>query len=319
MTPSLGTVSAAVDALRRGGTIILPTETVYGLGAHALNVRAVARIFEIKRRPRFNPLIVHGWNFAMLCPLIAHLPDEARALGERYWPGPLTLVLPKTDRVPDLVTAGHPSVAIRIPSHPIALALLEAFGEPVAAPSANLFGQLSPTSFEDLDPEVLRSVEVCLEGGPCDVGLESTIISFLGPPTLLRAGAISLEALTDFLGPIRNHTAPTDRPIAPGQLLSHYAPRTPLRLATPSSPLPSGIRVGLVALRAESVDVGEYTVIERLSPTGDLREAAQNLFSSLKRLDGASLDLIVAHPVPREGLGAAINDRLHRAASGQWL
>jgi L-threonylcarbamoyladenylate synthase len=313
-------LSLAVDALQRGGTVILPTETVYGLAADALKEAAVARIFEIKQRPHFNPLIVHGALIEMLEPLVTHFSEEAKLLARRYWPGPLTLVLPKHPSVPDLVTAGQPSVAVRIPRHPLALAVIRAFGGPVAAPSANSFGRLSPTRFADLTPEILGAVDAALDGGPCEVGVESTIVSFLQPtPHLLRSGAIPLEELRALLESIEDHTGPTHAPVAPGQLLSHYAPQTPLVLSTPGTRVPKGLRVGLIALTAQYADLSEYASIERLSVAGNLTEAAQHLFSSLKRLENASLDLIVAHLVPETGLGKAINDRFYRAASGRWL
>ena len=228
----------------RGGVVAFPTETVYGLGANAFDRAAVQRVFEIKNRPRFDPLIVHVADARQVRDLVRDFPAEARMLARRFWPGPLTLVLPKIDRLPDLVTAGLPTVAIRIPNHALALALLEEVGSPVAAPSANPFGMLSPTTAEHVRDQLGDQVDVILDGGPCAVGVESTIVSFCGArPTLLRPGGIAAEDLEAVLGPLVCPSPHEPVPLAPGRLPRHYAPRTPL-VALLGSARPSGRPAG---------------------------------------------------------------------------
>jgi L-threonylcarbamoyladenylate synthase len=304
------------DILRKGGLVIFPTETVYGLGANALDARAVARVFEAKQRPRFNPLIVHVRGQRQAETLVREFPPKARTLAERFWPGPLTVVLPKADLVPDIVTAGLPSVAIRVPAHALAQELLRESDVPIAAPSANRFGGISPTMAGHAEEETSNDADLVLDGGPCAVGVESTVISFLnGRPTMLRPGGVPAEDVRRVIGDL--HEAPSEepRPLSPGRLARHYAPRTPLFVAS-STPAPvPGKRAGLLAISARTPAAG-FTVKEILSPDGDMREAAANLFSALRRLDAKGLDLIVAESVPDKGIGAAIMDRLRRACSG---
>lgn len=310
-------VASAAELLRRGGTVAFPTETVYGLGAHALDPRAVARIFEVKGRPRFDPLIVHLSSAAALEVVAAEVPWEARELGRRFWPGPLTLVLPKRPVVPDITTSGLPTVAVRVPDHPVALELLCRAGVPVAAPSANPFGRVSPTRAEHVIEQLAGDVDAILDGGPCQVGVESTIVSLAGPrPALLRTGGVPAEDVESLVGPLEWPAGPGQPLLAPGSLASHYAPRTPVVLAEPEAFASAPGRVGLLSL-AEPASRAGYTAVEVLSPSGDLREAAANLFSALRRLDARGLDLIVAAPVPGSGLGAAIRDRLRRASAAR--
>ncbi|MEW6488377.1 MAG: L-threonylcarbamoyladenylate synthase [Thermodesulfobacteriota bacterium] len=312
----LGEVAAAAELLRRGGTVAFPTETVYGLGAHALDPAAVARVFEIKGRPRFDPLIVHLAGPEALGAVAAEVPPAARELARRFWPGPLTLVLPKRPEVPDLTTSGLPTVAVRVPDHPLALDLLSRAGVPVAAPSANPFGRVSPTRAEHVFEQLAGAVDAILDGGPCRVGVESTIVSLAeGRPVLLRPGGLPAEELEAVVGPLERPGNPAGRPLAPGSLVSHYAPRVPLVLASPGAPPPPG-RIGLLALGEPESRAG-YAAVEVLSPSRDLREAAAHLFAALRRLDARGLDLIVAEPVPEEGLGRAILDRLRRAAASR--
>lgn len=309
----------AAEALRAGGLVAFPTETVYGLGARAHDALALAKIFEAKRRPFFDPLILHVADTSQFEALIA--PEARRdprseALRARFWPGPLTLVLPKAGDVPDLATSGLSTVAVRMPAHPVALDLIRAAGFPLAAPSANPFGRLSPTTAAHVQGHFTAGIELILDGGPCAVGVESTIISLAGETaTLLRAGGIPREAIEAVIGPIAAASATAERPQAPGQLPGHYAPRTPLRiLADGEAPDPGGSRVGYLAFRHGPAR--PYAAVEILSPTGDLREAAARLFACLHRLDAAGLQGILAEKVPETGLGEAIMDRLRKAAAG---
>jgi L-threonylcarbamoyladenylate synthase len=328
--PSSGEISRAAEMLRAGGLVAFPTETVYGLGAHAFDERAVARIFDVKGRPRFDPLIVHVASREELARLVVDVPPAAWKLADRFWPGPLTLVLGKHADVPDLVTAGCPTVAVRIPDHEVALALLLAADLPVAAPSANLFGRISPTTAAHVLEQLGDSVDLILDGGPCRVGVESTVVQVTASgAVLLRPGGTPLEEIEAAIGKV---TVPPALPVAenaallsPGTLPQHYAPRTPLTLLgvagdlsavldsqdgrTKSAPL----RVGLLSFANPAVRES-LAMIEVLSPSGDLCEAAANFFAALRRLDAGGLDLIVAEMFPEQGLGRALNDRLRRAA-----
>ena len=311
----------AVEALRAGRLVGLPTETVYGLGANALDPVAVALVFELKGRPRFDPLIVHVADVAAARALVAAWPEEAERLAAAAWPGPLTLVLPKRDHVPHLVTAGLASVAVRVPKHPLTLELLRRVGLPIAAPSANRFGGVSPTTAEHVRGELGSRIELVLDGGPCATGVESTVISLLeSRPRLLRPGGLTVEAIEALVGPLLPPPpSPADDPggrASPGMLSRHYATRTRLVLAGSDAEADRwvrGRRAGL--LQATGPGRGDFAVIEELSPRGDLVEAAAGLFAAMRRLDAAGLDLIVARPPREEGLGRAIVDRLRRAAA----
>jgi L-threonylcarbamoyladenylate synthase len=307
----------AARFIRAGGVVAFPTETVYGLGANAFNDRAVARVFELKARPRFDPLIVHIASPNEVESLAGSFPSAARELAEQFWPGPLTLVLTKHPIVPDIVTSGLPSVAIRLPDHPVALALIRTAGVPIAAPSANPFGRTSPTTAAHVAEQFGEQLEMILDGGACRVGVESTIVSFLGPtPVLLRPGGIPLEDIEAAIGLVTVQTACGERPLAPGQLANHYAPRTPLRLLQHVYSPPVEGRVGLLSFRRPLHSAG-LAAVEVLSETGDLQEAAANLFAAVRRLDAQRLDLILAEPVPETGLGRAMMDRLRRASAGR--
>jgi L-threonylcarbamoyladenylate synthase len=308
-------IERAAMLLRNGRVVAFPTETVYGLGANALDPVAVARVFEIKRRPRFDPLIVHVAELCQLNILVTELPESARKLIHFFWPGPLTIVLPKSEHVPNIVTAGLHTVAIRMPDHPVALTLIRKAGVPIAAPSANLFGHVSPTTAEHVRQQLGEAVDFVLDGGRCPVGVESTVISILGnTAALLRPGGMPLEEIERVIGPVQR-CAEIQRPMSPGQLLHHYAPWTPLILREHGVPEP-GLRCGLLSFTTPTSTEG-FVAVEVLSTTGDLREAAANLFAALHRLDAMHLDLIVAELVPDVGLGLAINDRLRRAARKQ--
>ena len=310
ISPSNVARSAAV--LRSGGVVAFPTETVYGLGAVVWDARAVARIFEIKGRPAFDPLIVHVRDRAMLLRVATEVPDAAEALIERFWPGPLTIVVRKERAVGDLVTAGLATVAVRMPAHPVARALLAETGEPLAAPSANPFGRLSPTRAGRVADGLGESVDLVLDGGPSEYGVESTIVTLEPRPTLLRAGAIEAEAIEAVIGPLLRR-APPGPALAPGQLPVHYAPRTPLRVIEPARvPLSERARAGVLALQDRFEG---YAAARRLSEGADLREAATVFFESLHELDALGLERIDAQPLPERGLGLAMMDRLRRAAA----
>lgn len=304
-------IDRAAALLQNGGVVAFPTETVYGLGANALDARAAARIFEIKARPSFDPLIVHVADDAMLARVAAHVPPLARELARRFWPGPLTLVLEKQPAVPDLVTAGLPTVAVRMPVHPVARTLIERAAVPIAAPSANPFGYLSPTSAQHVERMLGDRVDLILDGGPAQHGVESTIVMLEPQPALLRHGALPVEAIEAVTGPLLRELPDAARPLAPGRLPQHYSPHVPIRIVDPASvPMRERADAALLAFR-ESVP--GYRDVRVLSPAGDLREAAAHFFSYLHELDASGAARIDAEPVPQTGLGAAIMDRLNRA------
>lgn len=299
-------IASAAKVLAMGGLCAVPTETVYGLGADARNDQAVARVFEAKARPQFNPLIVHLPSVEA-AEKIAVFNDAARALAQAFWPGPLTLVLPLREgsELSPLVTAGLDSVAIRIPSHPLAAKVLRAFGGPIAAPSANPSGKISPTRAEHVLTGLGGRIEAILDGGACDVGLESTIVGLTGTPVLLRPGGLPIEAIEACLSaPLARHDA-SAAINAPGQLSSHYAPDALMRLNA-DAVLPGEILLGFGAAPNAAIN---------LSPSGDLVEAAAALFHALRALDARGVSKIAVSPIPMHGLGAAINDRLSRAAA----
>lgn len=309
-------IDEAAAVLRGGGLVAFPTETVYGLGADAFNPRAVARVFEVKARPSFDPLIVHLADAADLARVSPADDPRVGALAARFWPGPLTLVLPRRPEVPDLVTSGLDTVGVRVPAHPAARALIAAARTPVAAPSANPFGYVSPTTAAHVAEVLGSAVDLVLDGGPCRVGVESTIISLAGDdPVILRPGGVPREALEGALGVRLQLAGRVARPSAPGQLEKHYATHTPLRIlpGPAGPPPPSTSRVGLLAWRAEGPE--GYAAVEVLAPDGSPETAAARLFAALRRLDGAGLDLILAEPCDEAGLGHAIMDRLRRAAA----
>jgi len=310
-----GMIRQAAKTIQKGGVVAFPTETVYGLGANAFNPLAVARIFEVKKRPHFDPLIVHVVRQHDLKKLVTETPSKAIKLMERFWPGPLTLVLSKKEEVPDIVTSGLPTVAVRMPKHPIAQSLIEQSGCPIAAPSANLFGQLSPTTAGHVHEQLRDQIDLILDGGPCEVGVESTIVSFAGEtPALLRPGGVTLEEIESVIGAVEvgSHQ---EKISAPGMLPRHYAPRTPIMInwSEESLKVYKNKKIGFLAFQSP-MDALKCSHVEILSKKGDLREAAANLFSAIRRLDALDLDLILAESVPETGLGRAIMDRLRRAS-----
>jgi L-threonylcarbamoyladenylate synthase len=315
-------VARATALLKRGEVVALPTETVYGLAADALNAIAVAKIFEVKERPHFDPLIVHLPDRDWLEKIAALPPRDRRTilrLADQFWPGPFTMVLPKRKRVPEIVTAGLDTVAVRISAHPVFAEVVRAFGKPLAAPSANRFGRISPTTAQHVLNELDGRIPLIVDAGPTEHGIESTIVTVRnGRIEILRRGPITAEELrgigfqpmTD--GPEANGTVR-----APGQLPSHYAPRTPLKIidaVKTFSPKPNR-RAALLAWHPPSrSESSQFAAVRILSERQDLREAAANLFRYLRELDALGVDLIVAERVPSRGLGEAIMDRLQRAA-----
>jgi L-threonylcarbamoyladenylate synthase len=300
-----GRIEAAVAALRAGRLVILPTETVYGLAADAADPGAVARVYEAKGRPAFNPLIAHVADLTA-ARRVARFDDRAVTLAQAFWPGPLTLVLPVLEdaAVCDLARAGLDTVALRAPAHPLAQALLGAFGGPLVAPSANRSGRPSPTTFADAMEETGASAAAALDGGPCAVGLESTVVALLDHPRLLRPGAVTRAQIEALIGPLAE--ADDDAKRSPGRLARHYAPRSPVRLDADRP------REGEAWLAFGPAPAGP--AIWNLSPSGDLTEAAANLFAFLRAADRTAPAAIAVAPIPHHGLGEAINDRLRRAA-----
>ncbi|MGA8532903.1 MAG: L-threonylcarbamoyladenylate synthase [Candidatus Tumulicola sp.] len=312
VAPTPENLDRAAAMLRNGGVVAIPTETVYGLAANVFDAAAVARVFEIKRRPSFDPLIVHVVDEAMLARVVTEVPPMARTLIERFWPGPLTLVLYKRPAIPELVTSGLATVAVRMPAHPVARELLSRAGVPLAAPSANPFGRLSPTRAEHVDRMLGDRVDLIVDGGAAECGLESTIVGLVPAPTLLRPGAIAAEEIEQAIGALCQPVDP-GLPVAPGRLPQHYAPRTPVRLVHPQAvPLGERGRAGFIGLSQPSEGYAQARV---LSDGGDLREAAARLFETLHELDEAGLERIDVEPVPEQGLGIAIMDRLRRAST----
>lgn len=312
VAPTEANLIRAAEIIRQGGLVAFPTETVYGLGANALDAQAAARIFEAKQRPSFDPLIVHVADPAMLAQVVREIPARAQELMSRFWPGPLTLVLPKSDAVPGIVTSGLPTVAVRMPGHPVALELIRRAGLPIAAPSANPFGYLSPTRALHVERMLGERVDLILDGGPTTFGVESTILLLTEKPVVLRFGAVSLEDLQAVLGRVEVQVGEQEKPLVPGQLPQHYAPRTPIQIARPEQ-IPPEVRQRVGFLAFKEVPKG-FKVVKVLSVTGDLREAAAHLFEALHQLDRLGLEVIYAEPVPEQGLGRAIMDRLRRAS-----
>jgi len=309
--------TAAVELLREGEIVALPTETVYGLAADALNPIAVAKIFEAKERPRFDPLIVHLPDRESL-EKVVDLPAQHRQLilklADTFWPGPFTMVLPKREIVPEIVTAGLETVAVRVSAHSVFSEIIRGFGKPLAAPSANRFGRISPTNAQHVLDDLKDRIPLIIDGGPTAHGIESTIVAICaGKINILRRGPITEDQLSEF-GKIDNFTS-VEKLSAPGQLPTHYAPKTRLRLIEDINSLASdeNQRIGLLAW--SPIESGKkFAAVRCLSERQDLREAAANLFRYLRELDAKDVDLIVAEQVPEVGLGAAIMDRLRRAA-----
>ncbi|MFY9253431.1 MAG: L-threonylcarbamoyladenylate synthase [Fuerstiella sp.] len=310
----------AADLLKNGRLVAFPTETVYGLGADARNSDSVAGIFESKQRPTFDPLIVHVANESAARRLVTEFSPLAERLAAAFWPGPLTLVLPKRPEISDLVTSGLPGVGVRVPNHPVALELLRLAGCPIAAPSANLFGRISPTTAQHVLDGLNGRIDGVLDGGACGVGVESTVLSLMTEqPTVLRPGGLPIEDIEAVIGPVlrasANSALDDAAQLAPGMLSRHYSPTTLLRLIEPDSfaIAMEGQKCGLMTY-GPIHDNGNFSKVQQLSEFSDLKTCAANFFAALRSLDAAGLDVIIARRFPETGLGIALNDRLQRAA-----
>jgi len=310
-------IQKAAELLRAGEVIGIPTETVYGLAGNAFAPKAVARIFEVKNRPSFDPLIVHTHAIDNVHGFVKNIPKPALQLAEAFWPGPLTLLLPRTTAIPDLVTSGLDTVAVRIPNHPLTLELLSQLDFPVAAPSANPFGYVSPTQPAHVDEQLGNKIPYVLDGGPCTVGVESTIVGFEDEqPVIYRLGGIPVESIEQIVGAVKVQPRSGPKPNAPGMLKSHYAPKKKVIIGDITQLLnsyPPG-EVGIISLQKRFSEISPARQVI-LSETGDLSEAAQRLFFALRQMDKLPVQYILTSYVPNEGLGRAINDRLQRAAA----
>ncbi|MBN2873904.1 MAG: threonylcarbamoyl-AMP synthase [Spirochaetales bacterium] len=321
LTTSAHDLERAAEAIREGLLVAIPTETVYGLGADAWSKVALARVFEAKRRPSFDPLIVHVAEPDAADEVADVSVPYAATLAARFWPGPLTMVLPKRERVPDLATSGLPTVAVRCPAHTFARQIIRRSGVPVAAPSANPFGYLSPTRAEHVVAQLGDRVDFIVDGGRCPVGVESTVLDLSSdPPLVLRPGGLPVELIAEVIPGVRVFDRATTSPRAPGQLPSHYAPARPLYLvesARVSDARPSGraavLCFGTTSARA-ALDSGRWARVVDLSPGEDMVEAAAALFDILHELDAAGFDELWAERLPDDGLGLAVNDRLYKAS-----
>lgn len=308
--------SQAAEWLLKDELVAIPTETVYGLAANIFHDEAVKKIFALKQRPLFNPLIVHIAEWEQLGGLVTSIPDKAITLAKAFWPGPLTLLLPKQEKVSDLITAGKKNVAVRIPQHPLTLELLRMLSFPLAAPSANPFGSISPTTAQHVFRYFNPELKMILDGGDCRSGIESTIVGFEeDQPIVFRLGAITIEELEQCVGPVQLRQHQNEQPDAPGMLDKHYSPLTPTYLSDdPLSLLPTleGKRIGILWFQ-QAIDHPFIAYAEVLSAQGDLSESAAHLYAALHRLDHQQLDAIIVEQLPNTGLGRSMNDRLQRA------
>lgn len=313
--PPWTSVSEAARLLKEGEVVAIPTETVYGLAGNAFDPNALAKIFAAKERPTFDPLIVHICDVAQLTDIAKNIPEAAYKLAEAYWPGPMTMILPKKDCIPDLCTSDLPSVAVRFPSHPVAQAIIRESGLPLAAPSANLFKHVSPTTAEHVAAQLADRIAGIVDGGPCAVGVESSIISLVGEtPTVLRPGAITPEMFAKVLGKV-NVKESTSKPgqamQAPGQCDTHYKPQVPLFFGE----VPAGYTLPEHTVRiAFGTQAGPIPATVNLSETADMTEATAKLYAFMHDLDQPQNDLILVDPIPNVGVGMALNDRLKRAS-----
>ncbi|HEU5289249.1 MAG TPA: L-threonylcarbamoyladenylate synthase [Cyclobacteriaceae bacterium] len=306
-------IEKASQLLMQNELVAIPTETVYGLAGNALNKNAVTKIFKVKDRPEFDPLIVHVADLIQAKDFVTDIPEQAQQLADEFWPGPLTLVLKKKKIIPDLVTAGLDTVGIRCPDHSLTQQLLRKLSFPLAAPSANPFGYVSPTKPEHVEEQLGGKIQYILDGGSCSVGIESTIVGFEDDtPVVYRLGGLSLEKIESTIGKVKSMTHSMSNPKAPGQLKSHYAPRKKVFLGAIEELLQSypAHESGILTFQKDFNSPFQYI----LSPSGNLEEAAQNIFEALRSFDKMPVDVILAEPVPNTGLGRAINDRLQRAA-----
>lgn len=307
-------VNAAAAILRSGGLVAIPTETVYGLAANAFDPDAIVKIFEAKRRPFFDPLICHTDTLEKVKTFVDYIPEKAFELAKVFWPGPMTLILPKKHNIPDIVTSGLDTVGVRIPDHPMTLELLSKLDFPLAAPSANPFGYVSPTTAQHVADQLGDDVDMILDGGPCSVGVESTIIGFEEDDIVVyRLGGLSIESIEKVVGNVQLSVNESSNPVAPGQLKSHYAPLKPLLVGDVMSLIKQhpGKKAGIISFYKSYDGVAKQII---LSPAKNLNEAATKLFAAIRELDKADVEIIFAEVFPDEGLGRAINDRLKRAS-----
>ncbi|MEH6769400.1 L-threonylcarbamoyladenylate synthase [Maribacter arcticus] len=316
MTIISNDIGRAVEILNNEDVVAIPTETVYGLAGNIYSDKAIRKIFEVKQRPLFNPLIVHLHSVEQLDEIVSEFPIKAQLLADAFWPGSLTLILKKKSNIPDVITAGKDTVAVRIPNHPVTLKLLKELSFPLAAPSANPFNRISPTNSLHVESYFKNSIKMVLEGGECKNGLESTIIGFENnEPVLYRLGAIALEEIENVVGKINVKNKKEKAPDAPGMLAKHYAPKTKTYLVNDIKKFIKGNgdkTIGVVSF-TEDMNASNIEHVEILSKSGDLKEAASKLYSALHTLDDLNLDMIVAQRFPDVGLGKSINDRLERA------
>ena len=311
-------IDLAKSFLEQGQLVGIPTETVYGLAGNALNPESVALIFETKNRPAFDPLILHTSSMDRVSDFVTEFPEKLLTLAEYVWPGPLTLLLPRKSIVPDLVTSGLDRVAVRVPKHPLTLALLETLDFPLAAPSANPFGYISPTSPAHVNAQLGEKIPYILDGGPCEVGLESTIVGMEGAEIVIyRLGGLEIAEIEKLVGPVKIKDHSSSNPQAPGLLESHYSPRKPFVLGNLKDLIGEHLEkktdFAVLSFSDYYAEVSTGNQIA-LSPNKNLHEAAKNLFAAMRKLDEGKADLILAELLPEEGLGRAINDRLKRAA-----
>ena len=309
-------IQKAASLLKQGKLVAIPTETVYGLAGNAFDKQAVLSIFETKNRPQFDPLIVHSSSVEWVKQHVKEIPPLAKMLMDEFWPGPMTLVLPKQEIVPDVVTSGLDSVAVRVPSHPMTQELLRKIDFPLAAPSANPFGYVSPTTAQHVNDQLGDKIEYILDGGPTTVGLESTIIGFEEQkPVVYRLGGLSIDVIEELIGPVEVTLNQSSDPKAPGMLKSHYAPGKPLYFGNPSKMISKfeGKRIGFLGFTKQLPFLPPDRQLI-LSPKGDFHEAAVNLFAFMREFERFPVDVILAEQLPETGLGKAINDRLRRAA-----
>ena len=303
----------AIEILNNDDVVAIPTETVYGLAGNIYSEKAIKKIFQVKQRPLFNPLIVHIHSIEKIHDIVSEFPDKAKILANAFWPGSLTLILKKKSNIPDLITGGKDTVAVRIPNHPVTLSLLKQLSFPLAAPSANPFNRISPTSSLHVEDYFKNTISMVLEGGECKNGIESTIIGFENnEPVLYRLGSISIEDIINVIGQIKIKNNKEIAPNAPGMLAKHYAPKTKTYLVNDVENFVKNYQNKKVGILRFSEDIHSINVVhvEILSKTGDLKEAASRLYNSLHKLDNLNLDMIVAEIVPDFGLGKSINDRL---------
>ncbi len=310
-------IGKAKELLEQRELVGIPTETVYGLAGNALDEDAVVKIFTVKDRPRFDPLIVHVASLAQARQLVESFPNKAEQLARKFWPGPVTFLLRKKGIIPDLVTSGMDTVGIRCPDHALTQSLLKSLAFPLAAPSANPFGYVSPTQPDHVNAQLGDRIKYILDGGECRVGIESTIIGFETEiPTIFRLGGLSIEDIEKTIGPVELHLNTSSDPKSPGQLKSHYSPRKKVAWGVMAELLTryTTQKIGVLAFRSKVAGVEPENQLI-LSPTGNLEEAAKHLFAKLRELDKKNIDIILAEEVPDMGLGKAINDRLRRAAA----